>query len=164
MTLAGIHHSKGTDNWGTPSEFYNRLKGKFDFKLDACAESWNTKCDRFYSQNENGLILPWESWTWCNPPYSQIYSWYSKAYSEFQNGNSSVILTFARTDTKAFHEFAINATEICFLKGRLRFIDPKTGQPGNTAPSPSMLVIFDASQPDLSDFSTMDARLNLRGA
>ena len=93
-----------------------------------------------------------------------LKSWYSKAYSEFQNGNSSVILTFARTDTKAFHEFAINATEICFLKGRLRFIDPKTGQPGNTAPSPSMLVIFDASQPDLSDFSTMDARLNLRGA
>lgn len=164
MTLAGIHHSKGTDNWGTPIEFFERVNKRFNFRLDACAESWNTKCDNFYSQNENGLIKPWTSWTWCNPPYSEIYKWYKKAYQEMVQGNSSVLLTFARTDTRAFHEFAIGATEICFLKGRLRFIDPKTGQQGNTAPSPSMLVIFDANDRDeLATFSFMDARLNLRG-
>ena len=43
----------------------------------------------------------------------------------------------ARTDTKAFHEYIYGKAEIRFLKGRLRFNDSR-----NTAPFPSMVVIF----------------------
>ena len=158
MTLAGIHHSSGTDNWGTPIPFFSRLTKRFDFKLDACAEAWNSKCDRFYTEADDGLFRAWESWTWCNPPYSNILGWYRKAYEEALRGNSSVILTFARTDTKAFHQYALKASEIIFLKGRLKFIDPATQQPGNTAPAPSMLVIFDAENLGKAKFSAMSAR------
>lgn len=43
----------------------------------------------------------------------------------------------ARTDTKWFHDFIYNKSEIRFLKGRLKF-----GGAQNSAPFPSMIVIF----------------------
>jgi len=146
MGLGGILHSKGKDDWATPFDFFDRVNARFNFSLDACASSWNTKCGEYYTRENSGLTHPWKTWTWCNPPYSDILSWYSKAYLEAQNGNSSVVLTFARTDTKAFHTYAARATEIIFLQGRIKFIDPATKEPGDPAPAPSMLVIFDATK------------------
>ena len=43
----------------------------------------------------------------------------------------------ARTDTKAFHDFIYKKAEIRFIKGRLHF-----GNSANSAPFPSMIVIF----------------------
>lgn len=45
----------------------------------------------------------------------------------------------ARTDTAAFHDHIYNKpdTEIRFLRGRLKFGDSK-----NSAPFPSMVVVF----------------------
>lgn len=43
----------------------------------------------------------------------------------------------ARTDTVAFHEYIYHQAEIRFLKGRIKFGDAK-----NSAPFPSMIVIF----------------------
>ena len=158
MTLAGVNHSSGSDSWGTPISFFDRLRDRFDFRLDACAEPWSAKCDRFYTKDDDGLSKAWESWTWCNPPYSNILGWYRKASEEALLGNSSAVLTFARTDTRAFHQYALKASEIVFLKGRLKFIDPATKQPGNSAPAPSMLVIFDSYNLGSAKFSAMSAK------
>lgn len=44
----------------------------------------------------------------------------------------------ARTDTRYFHDFIYHqATEIRFIKGRLKF-----GGQNNSAPFPSMVVVF----------------------
>ena len=43
----------------------------------------------------------------------------------------------ARTDTKWFHDFVLGKAEIRFVKGRLKFGDSK-----NSAPFPSMVVVF----------------------
>ena len=43
----------------------------------------------------------------------------------------------ARTDTKAFHEYIYRKAEIRFVKGRLKF-----GNAQNSAPFPSMVVVF----------------------
>lgn len=49
-----------------------------------------------------------------------------------------VMLIPARTDTRYFHEFIYHkAREIRFIKGRLKFGDQK-----NSAPFPSMVVVF----------------------
>jgi site-specific DNA-methyltransferase (adenine-specific) len=157
MTLAGIMHSTGKDDWGTPPAFFDRLDEEYNFVLDACAAPWNTKLSRHYTLDQNGLSLPWETWTWCNPPYSDIYAWYEKAYGEALIGNSSVVLTFARTDTRAFHEFALCASKITFIKGRIKFIDPVTQAPKAPAPAPSILVEFDAARLGACDYTTMSA-------
>ena len=48
-----------------------------------------------------------------------------------------VMLLPARTDTSWFHDYIYKKSEIRFVRGRLKFGDSK-----NSAPFPSMVVIF----------------------
>lgn len=75
----------------------------------------------------------------CNPPYGQaIGEWVAKCYQEGTKENTLVVLLIpARTDTKYFHDYILHRSEIRFVRGRLKFGDGK-----NSAPFPSMLVIF----------------------
>ena len=64
-----------------------------------------------------------------------------KAYEEGQKDNTSVVcLIPSRTDTKYFHNYCMRSDLIYFVKGRLKFGDSK-----NSAPFPSMVVVFDGS-------------------
>jgi len=75
---------------------------------------------------------------WCNPPYGrQIGKWVEKAYNESLQGATVVMLLPARTDTKWFHDFIYGKAEIRFIRGRLKFGDSK-----NSAPFPSMVIVF----------------------
>lgn len=55
----------------------------------------------------------------------------------FVHGSTVVMLLHARTDTKWFHNYILGKAEIRFVKGRLKF-----GGSKNSAPFPSMVVIF----------------------
>jgi site-specific DNA-methyltransferase (adenine-specific) len=140
--VSRVHFSKGKDNWGTPPWLFDRCSKIWDFQLDACAEEWSAKCDKWYGVHDNGLLMKWQSWTWCNPPYSEIELWLEKAAAESHMGASSVVLIPSRTDTKAFHKFAPRASRVFFIKGRLKFIDPETQRERDSAPFPSMLLEF----------------------
>lgn len=145
MTFSGVHHKSQNDCWATPSDFFQKILARFPFVLDACAEPWSAKCARYYTRDDDGLASPWETWTWCNPPYSQLAQWLAKAAEEHARGVSSVLLTFARTDTQAWHQFVMPyASELIFIKGRLRFVSPVTKEPLAPAPTPSVLIVYDA--------------------
>ena len=75
----------------------------------------------------------------CNPHYGRTISkWVEKAYNEsLKPGTLIVMLIPARTDTKWFHDFIYGKAEIRFVKGRLKF-----GNAQNSAPFPSMVVVF----------------------
>jgi len=138
MINKGLFTSK-TDQWSTPQDFFDEINKEFGFKLDVCADGNNTKCKLFLSKTEDSLNSDWSSfdgWKWCNPPYGkEISIWVQKASEE----RNVVALLPARTDTRYFHNYIYNKqnTEIRFIKGRLKFGDSK-----NSAPFPSMLVIF----------------------
>jgi len=129
-----------SDEWSTPQNLYDELNKEFGFTLDPCASDKNHKCEKYFTIEDNGLC---EDWTgevvFCNPPYSKIKDWVEKAYIE-SNGCVVVLLIPSRTDTKYFHEYIYNkyGVEIRFIKGRLKFSDSK-----NSAPFPSMIVVFD---------------------
>lgn len=80
----------------------------------------------------------------CNPPYGRnVIKWVRKAAEEAANGATVVMLIAARTDTKFFHDYIYNKSnvEIRFIKGRLKFTD-EHGNSRDPAPFPSMVVIF----------------------
>jgi hypothetical protein len=52
-------------------------------------------------------------------------------------GKTVVMLIPSRTDTKYWHDYIMKATEIRFIKGRLKF-----GGSKNSAPFPSAIIIF----------------------
>ena len=123
--------------WETPPELFNLLDSEFHFTLDVCATKENTKCEKFYTKNYNGLDKPWENNVcWMNPPYGkEIGAWVERAY---MSTALVVCLLPARVDTKWWYQFCAKADEVRFLKGRLKFVGAKS-----SAPFPSAIVIFD---------------------
>lgn len=133
--------SSATDLWSTPNDFFEKFNEEFHFTLDPCATKENAKCPIFYTKEEDGLRQDWEGHVvFCNPPYGrELPKWVEKAYKESRKPNTTVVMLIpARTDTRYFHDYIYhNATEIRFLKGRLKF-----GNARNSAPFPSMVVIY----------------------
>ncbi|UTR05179.1 phage N-6-adenine-methyltransferase [Alkalihalobacillus sp. LMS6] len=135
--------SSKTDLWATPQQFFDELNDEFGFTLDPASTEENAKCDKFYTLNDDGLVQDWSNnIVWLNPPYGRVIGdWMKKAYEESQRGSTVVCLVPARTDTKWFHEFVYGKAEIRFVKGRLKF-----GEATNSAPFPSMVVIYNPKE------------------
>ncbi len=132
--------SSKTDLWSTPNDFFDKLNDEFHFTLDPCSAHENAKCYKHFTEEENGLLQDWgNEVVFCNPPYGrQIKYWVKKAYEESQKDKTKVVMLIpARTDTIYFHEYIYHKAEIRFIKGRLKF-----GNAKNSAPFPSMVVIF----------------------
>ena len=138
-----VHFSSATEEWATPQEFYNALDAEFHFTLDPCSTDENAKCAKHYTKEQNGLAQDWTGETvFCNPPYGrEMPKWIRKCYEHYTGGGIAVMLIPARTDTKAFHEYIYGKAEIRFIKGRLKF-----GGSQNSAPFPSMVVVFGGKQ------------------
>lgn len=151
-----VHFSSATDQWPTPQWLFDALDAEFGFDLDVCASPEHAKCRRYYSPAVDGLQQTWEGVCWMNPPYGRgIGSWVRKAHESARNGATVCCLLPARTDTKWWHRHVMHATEIRFLKGRLRFGNAKAG-----APFPSAIVVFGAPKPEIT---SVDATALRRG-
>ena len=132
--------TSNTPEWETPQNLFDQLNQEFHFCLDVCATKENAKVSQFFTKEDDGLKQDWGTdgrfFVWMNPPYGrEIGKWIKKA----SESGSVVALLPARTDTKWFHDYIYNKAEIRFIKGRLKFGDSK-----NSAPFPSMVVIFNS--------------------
>jgi len=146
-TTQGVMFSSKSNDWATPQDFYNQLDAEFEFTLDPCASQASAKCSSFYTADDDGLSKDWGGHTvFMNPPYGRkIGNWIQKAYEEGEKSNTRVVaLIPARTDTKYWHNYCMKATEIRFVKGRLKF---GQGNTKNSAPFPSAVVVFSGSPP-----------------
>jgi hypothetical protein len=113
-------------HWQTPDDLYRALNREFRFTLDPCPNG-----------GENGLTRSWKGKrVYCNPPYGRhVGEWLRKA----KEARLAVYLLPSRTDTRWWHEYAMKAQEIRFLRGRLKFKGAKQG-----APFPSVILVFRA--------------------
>lgn len=139
--IGGHEKTLGINNeWLTPPEI---IKSLGDFDLDPCApvnRPWDT-AKLHYTEQDDGLFLPWAGRCWLNPPYDrrQIHLWMKKM-AEHSNG---VSLIFARTETQFFQQYVFAyCSSLLFIEGRIRFYDV-TGKPGEfTGGAPSVLVAY----------------------
>lgn len=142
-----VHFSSKNMCWCTPKDFFEQLNAEFNFELDAAATEKTSKCEKYYTPIENGLVQDWNigGAVFCNPPYGrEIGKWVKKAFEESKNGVQIVLLIPARTDTSYFHDYIYGKAEIRFLRGRLRFTD-EDGNSSAQAPFPSMVVIYNGN-------------------
>ncbi len=134
MKLAPLFTSH-SQAWRTPAAIYDALDTEFGFTLDPCTVE---------QTDYDGLLASWEGErVFVNPPYSQVKGWMRKCWTEAGHCPVVVGLVPARTDTAWFHDYALTATEIRFIRGRLEFDGVAKKNPGShNAPFPSMLVIW----------------------
>ena len=142
MAINNILYSSESAVWETPQALFNKLNDEFHFDIDVCATPENAKCCKFFSPLDDGLSQDWQGVCWMNPPYGKkIVAWMKKA---LEAETTVVCLVPSRTDTKWWHEYAMKASEIRFIKGRLKFGDSK-----NSAPFPSAIIVFGKTHKDL---------------
>jgi len=128
--------------WETPPELFEVLNREFKFSLDVCATSRNTKCDRFFTKEDDGLTQSWKGERcWLNPPYYEIPKWLEKASKETEDPDTLVVaLLPVSIETRWFKRYCKDR-EVRFLPKRVAFLDEnKVPNKGN--PRPSMIVIF----------------------
>lgn len=116
--------TSGRPSWATPTALFARLDAEFHFTLDSAASAENAKCDRFYTEADDGLSKPWRGVVFCNPPYGRdLEKWIRKGWLSSTEGATVVMLVPARTDTHWWARYASLSSEIRFVHGRIRFDD-----------------------------------------
>jgi site-specific DNA-methyltransferase (adenine-specific) len=156
---ANVLLRSGSDNWSTPPEFLRWLEKELgvDFDLDPCASAMNRKCEKFFTEKDDGLKQSWDAdHVFVNPPYSNISAWVEKAIKELvakANVKSTVAMLIpARVDTAYWHDLiGVYADEVWLLRGRIKFLwYPDQSQPEsitkNSATFPSAVIVFRADR------------------
>jgi site-specific DNA-methyltransferase (adenine-specific) len=123
--------SSHCQTWRTPKAVYQTLDAEFRFDFDPCPP--NPQFD--------GLAANWGRRNFVNPPYKTIEAWIRKGFDEWSQGKTVVFLIPSRTDTGWWHDCVMQASEIRFIRGRLRFEGAN-----NNAPFPSAIVVFRARE------------------
>lgn len=146
MTLIGFRASnhpqqvdahgaaRDVDDRATTPDLFGPLNDRFGFTLDVAASAANTKCDRYFTLEDNGLTQPWaDEIVWCNPPYSDIRPWVLKAWHEWRHGCDAIamLLPANRTEqswwqdlTEPYRDQSSSPLTVEFMRGRFRFLAP----------------------------------------
>lgn len=51
--------SSARQDWATPQDLFDELNEEFHFNLDPCASAENHKCERYFTEEDNGLLQEW---------------------------------------------------------------------------------------------------------
>ncbi len=150
---AHVAHATGNNEWYTPPEFIAAARdamGQID--LDpASSPMANRTVDAkaIYTANDDGLTKPWRGNVWMNPPYAQpLVAQFAEAVSakyEAKEIKRAIVLVNNATETGWFQRMLACASAVCFLKGRIRFLDPD-GNPSG-APLQGQAVLYLGENP-----------------
>lgn len=165
-TREGMGSSK-SDDWGTPEKILQPIREHMGgIALDPCANVCRLVGQKNIHLPQDGLAVSWldevqapdpldlyavstpvraiqQGVIFVNPPYGRaVKDWVRKCIAEANEGAEIVLLTAARVDTRWFHEIFDNADAVCFIKGRLKFVDLNTGETGDPAFFPSALAYW----------------------
>lgn len=166
--MGGHHRARSTtDEWLTPPHVLEALGGWQSFDLDPAtleARPWPTAFEH-YTKRENGLLQRWHGRTFLNPPYTTALL--APFMARMAEHNRGVALIFARTDTRAFHDYVFErASAVLWLRGRLTFCTPdgkparkRSGRDANGG-APSVLCAYGPRDAEVLAFCGLPGRFD----
>lgn len=131
---AHVAHNSGNDEWYTPPyivEAARRAMGGID--LDpATSLLAPVHAPLFYTKDDDGLAHTWTGRVWMNPPYSRplLGKFVDKLLSS-PGVQQACVLVNNCTETAAGQALLSASSAVCFLRGRVRYLD-ETGAPRKT--------------------------------
>ena len=132
------------DTYATPQSVFDYFNREFNFDIDVCAEDHTAKCPTYYTIEADAFLQHWHkdgSTCWCNPPYSNITPWVSKAIDESKKGVTTVMFVMSDPSVGWFKKAIEKCSEVRFIVGgRISF--EMGGQPVNGNNKGSMAIIF----------------------
>lgn len=127
------------------------------FTIDVAASAENTKCDRYYTIDDDGLSQDWAGErVWCNPPFSNLEPWVRKAWLEAEAETIVMLLPANRTEqgwwqdlVEPYRDRAGSPLRLRFLRGRPRFVEPGMDRvlPNSRPPFGCCLLVWERIGP-----------------
>jgi ParB family chromosome partitioning protein len=130
--MTHVSNNSGNNEWYSPPMFVEsarKVMGGIDTD-PATSEIANSRVNAwlYYTESTDGRTKPWIGKVWMNPPYAQplIFDFCDGVSNRYANGEieCAIVLTNNGTDTKWFHSMMVNASAVCLVKGRIKFIAP----------------------------------------
>jgi phage N-6-adenine-methyltransferase len=148
-----VSHNSGNNEWYTPKELIDAARsamGGIDLDPASSAVANRTVgATMFYTSEHDGLKQPWSGRVWMNPPYAQpLVAQFAEAVSDKFDGKAiskACVLVNNATETAWFQRMLTSASAVCFLRSRVRFLDP-SGAPSG-APLQGQAVLFFGKDP-----------------
>ena len=155
--IAHVGNATGENEWFTP-EIYIEAARKLMKTIDvdpASTEIANqiVKASKYYSIKDDGRLQEWDGNVWLNPPYSQplITEFCNLLIEKFKNGETkqACVLINNATETEFYQNMMKHCEAICFIKGRVKFIDKEGNSTGTPLQGQTILYFGDNTK----DFS-----------
>jgi len=143
-----VSHATGENEWYTPPDIIEAArKTMCDIDCDPASSKIANEivgATEIYTVKENGLIRPWRGRVWLNPPYAQpLVAKFAEAVStKYESGEISeaCILVNNATETFWFQRMLRLASAVCFITGRVKFIN--TDGEATGAPLQGQVIIY----------------------
>lgn len=137
--MGGALRTGSSVEWWTPPHIFEALGLTFD--LDPCAPAGGVPwvpAKRALSIEDDGLTADWSGRVWLNPPYGREAAQWVDRLIDHGNG---IALVFTRTDAAWAQRAMQWADGVCFVAGRLAFVDGhQRTRKGHNAANGSMLL------------------------
>ena len=143
-----VSANSGNNEWYTPPQYIELAReamGGID--TDPASNEFanqNVKAATYYTAETDGRDKPWKGNVWLNPPYAQpLMSEFSEAATSKRlekEFDQACILVNNATETAWFQRMMDAADAVCFIRGRVRYLDSQ-GNPANT-PLQGQAIIY----------------------
>jgi ParB family chromosome partitioning protein len=143
-----VAHNSGNNEWYTPKEYIDGARyvmGGIDLDPASSARANEiVGAATYYTAEDNGLKQPWFGRVWMNPPYARelVDAFAARLVTHLSNGavDEACVLVNNATDTHWFQSMLGVCTAVCFLRGRVRFLDPAGNPTG--APLQGQAILY----------------------
>lgn len=143
-----VANNSGENEWYTPPEIIEAARsvmGSIDTD-PATSEVANrvVKAERWFTKDDDGLRQDWTGNVWLNPPYAQplIGQFVDAIVRKYQDGefDEACVLVNNATETRWGQALLGVSSSVCFLSGRVKFLD-RDGVPAG-APLQGQMVVY----------------------
>lgn len=156
-----VSNNSGQNEWYTPTELIELARatmGTIDLDPATSLKANKTvKAEQIFTEQDNGLEYEWGGNVWLNPPYAQplISEFSDKLISELPNINQACVLVNNATETNWFQNMLVKSSAVCFLKGRVKFIDLDGNPSGAPLQGQAILYFGDNLKGFFENFSAV---------
>lgn len=154
-----VTHNSGENEWYTPAKYIDAARAVMGgIDLDPASSliaNQTVQAAMYYTAEDNGLSRPWSGRVWLNPPYAQplmgLFCGALRDALESGTVTEAISLTNNATETAWFADLLANAAAVCFVRGRIKFVDMSGRESG--APLQGQVVVY--SGPNVSAFGAL---------
>lgn len=113
----------------TPPDLFAALSSRFDYSWDLAAEDHNSKCEFYFSKEEDSLKQDWVNvcpsamgWGWLNPEFGFMKPWAAKCAEEMQRGAQVTMLAQASVGSRWYRDHVQGFAQVWNLHPRVQFV------------------------------------------